>query len=108
MLDDFKKLLSIFNAQKVKYLIVGGYAVSFHAQPHARGRLSNVEASPSLPSTRSGTPSESRGVSEVEGRAFWIAAGSRCAISAPRVSAVRSTDWAVTSKPARTFIGSRP
>ena len=35
MFDDFKELLSIFNAQKVKYLIVGGYAVSFHAQPQA-------------------------------------------------------------------------
>ncbi|MGH9454847.1 MAG: DUF6036 family nucleotidyltransferase [Terriglobia bacterium] len=35
MFDDFKELLSIFNAQKVKYLIVGGYAVSFHAQPRA-------------------------------------------------------------------------
>jgi hypothetical protein len=27
--------LSIFNAHGVKYLIVGGYAVSFHAQPRA-------------------------------------------------------------------------
>jgi hypothetical protein len=35
MFDDFKELLPIFNAQKVKYLIVGGYAVSFHAQPRA-------------------------------------------------------------------------
>ena len=35
MFDDFKELFSIFNAQKVKYLIVGGYAVSFHAQPRA-------------------------------------------------------------------------
>jgi hypothetical protein len=35
MFDDFKKLLSILNSQKVKYLIVGGYAVSFHAQPRA-------------------------------------------------------------------------
>src|SRR5712691_7150302 len=35
MFDDFKELLSIFNAQEVKYLIVGGYAVSFHAQPRA-------------------------------------------------------------------------
>ncbi len=33
MFEDFKELLSIFNAQKVKYLIVGGYAVSFYAQP---------------------------------------------------------------------------
>ncbi|MGA3015499.1 MAG: DUF6036 family nucleotidyltransferase [Bryobacteraceae bacterium] len=27
--------MSIFNAHGVKYLIVGGYAVSFHAQPRA-------------------------------------------------------------------------
>jgi len=31
--QEFKELLSIFNEQRVKYLIVGGYAVSFHAQP---------------------------------------------------------------------------
>src|ERR1700686_2686900 len=31
----FKELLSAFNAQRVRYLIVGGYAVSFHAQPRA-------------------------------------------------------------------------
>ena len=35
MHPDFKELLSIFNAHGVKYLIVGGYAVSFHAQPRA-------------------------------------------------------------------------
>ncbi|HUY12595.1 MAG TPA: hypothetical protein VMX16_03050 [Terriglobia bacterium] len=35
MFDDFKELLSIFNDRKVKYLIVGGYAVSLHAQPRA-------------------------------------------------------------------------
>ncbi len=35
MYPDFKELLSIFNAQRVKYLIVGGYAVAFHAQPRA-------------------------------------------------------------------------
>jgi hypothetical protein len=35
MFDDFKDLLSAFNARGVKYLIVGGYAVSFHAQPRA-------------------------------------------------------------------------
>jgi hypothetical protein len=35
MFDDFKELLSIFNARKVRYLIVGGYAVSLHAQPRA-------------------------------------------------------------------------
>ncbi|MGB0122531.1 MAG: DUF6036 family nucleotidyltransferase [Silvibacterium sp.] len=35
MFDDFLELLSAFNAHNVKYLIVGGYAVSFHAQPRA-------------------------------------------------------------------------
>src|ERR1700722_9869085 len=32
---DFKELLSAFNQGHVKYLVVGGYAVSFHAQPRA-------------------------------------------------------------------------
>lgn len=35
MFDDFKDLLSAFNAHSVRYLIVGGHAVSFHAQPRA-------------------------------------------------------------------------
>jgi len=35
MYPDFKELLSLFNDHKVKYLVVGGYAVSFHAQPRA-------------------------------------------------------------------------
>ena len=35
MYQDFKELLSLFNEHKVKYLVVGGYAVSFHAQPRA-------------------------------------------------------------------------
>ena len=35
MYPDFKELLSAFNAHQVRYLIVGGYAVSFHAQPRA-------------------------------------------------------------------------
>lgn len=35
MYPDFNEFLSVFNAQKVKYLIVGGYAVSFHAQPRS-------------------------------------------------------------------------
>jgi hypothetical protein len=33
MFQDFKELLSSFNAHGVKYLVVGGYAVSFHTQP---------------------------------------------------------------------------
>lgn len=38
MHQDFRKLLSAFNAGRVK-LIVGGYAVSFHAQPRATNDL---------------------------------------------------------------------
>jgi hypothetical protein len=39
MHQDFKELLSAFNAGQVKYLIVGGYALSFHAQPRATKNL---------------------------------------------------------------------
>jgi len=35
MYQDFKDVLSAFHAHGVKYLIVGGYAVIFHAQPRA-------------------------------------------------------------------------
>jgi Nucleotidyltransferase of unknown function (DUF6036) len=35
MYQDYKDLLSAFHAHGVKYLIVGGYAVGFHAQPRA-------------------------------------------------------------------------
>jgi hypothetical protein len=33
--QDFNELLSVFNDHKVKYLVVGGYAVGFHSQPRA-------------------------------------------------------------------------
>ena len=33
MNSDFKELLSILNANQVKYLIIGGYAVSEYAEP---------------------------------------------------------------------------
>lgn len=35
MYPDFKELLSVLNANRVKYLVVGAYAVSIHAQPRA-------------------------------------------------------------------------
>jgi hypothetical protein len=35
MYPDFKELLSILNEHRVKYLIVGAYAVGVHAQPRA-------------------------------------------------------------------------
>lgn len=31
--QDFKDLLSVFAQEKVDYLLIGGYAVSFHARP---------------------------------------------------------------------------
>ncbi len=35
MFPDFKELLSILNEHRVKYLVVGAYAVAIHAQPRA-------------------------------------------------------------------------
>lgn len=35
MHTDFKELFAILDAENVKYLVVGGYAVSLHAQPRA-------------------------------------------------------------------------
>ena len=35
MFEEFKELLSSLNARNVRYLIVGGYAVSLHAQPRS-------------------------------------------------------------------------
>jgi len=35
MYPDFKELLSVLNAHRVKYLVIGAYAVSIHAQPRA-------------------------------------------------------------------------
>lgn len=31
--SEFKELLSLFNQQQVKYLVVGGYAVIYHTEP---------------------------------------------------------------------------
>jgi hypothetical protein len=36
MHQNFQELLFAFNAGQVRYLIVGRYAVSFHAQPRAK------------------------------------------------------------------------
>jgi hypothetical protein len=35
MISDYRELLSILNAHRVKYLIIGAYAVAIHAQPRA-------------------------------------------------------------------------
>lgn len=35
--NDFKELLELFNAHKVQYLIVGGYALAYHGAPRYTG-----------------------------------------------------------------------
>ena len=52
MYRDFRELLSSLNANDVKYLLIGGYAVGYHAQPRVtkdldifvRTDLANAEA----------------------------------------------------------------
>ena len=36
---DFRELLALFNARKVEYMIVGGYALAFHGAPRFTGDL---------------------------------------------------------------------
>ena len=37
--QDFKELLKFFNAHKVEYVIVGGYALAFHGAPRYTGDI---------------------------------------------------------------------
>ena len=37
--QDFKELLALFNEHKVKYLVVGGYALAFHGAPRFTGDI---------------------------------------------------------------------
>ena len=37
--QDFKELLELFNAHKVEYMIVGGYALAFHGAPRYTGDI---------------------------------------------------------------------
>ncbi len=37
--QDFKELLELFNAHRVKYVIVGGYALAFHGAPRYTGDI---------------------------------------------------------------------
>jgi hypothetical protein len=45
MFDEFKELLSALNARNVRYLVVGGYAVSLHAQPRSTQDIDILVAS---------------------------------------------------------------
>lgn len=46
MFPDLRQLLESFNAHGVNYLIVGGYAVSFYAQPRAIWLMSKKSEMP--------------------------------------------------------------
>jgi hypothetical protein len=48
---DFRDLFSAFNAASVKYLLVGGYAVAFHAEPRFTKDL-DLWIEPSEPNAR--------------------------------------------------------
>jgi hypothetical protein len=37
--QDFKELLELLNSHKVKYLVVGGYALAFHGAPRFTGDI---------------------------------------------------------------------
>lgn len=37
--QDFKEFLALLNSEKIEYLVVGGYAVSFHGYPRPTGDL---------------------------------------------------------------------
>ena len=37
--NDFKELPELFNAHKVDYIIVGGYALAFHGAPRFTGDI---------------------------------------------------------------------
>lgn len=39
--QDFKELLELLNANKVDYVIVGGYALAFHGAPRFTGYIDN-------------------------------------------------------------------
>jgi hypothetical protein len=47
---DFRDLLALFNAQEVKFIIVGGYALAFHGAPRFTGDLDIfVQPDPKMP-----------------------------------------------------------
>lgn len=37
--QDFKEFLQFINANRVEYLLVGGYAVGYHGYPRATGDI---------------------------------------------------------------------
>jgi len=37
--QDFKDFLKLLNSHRIKYLVIGGYAVGYHGYPRATGDL---------------------------------------------------------------------
>lgn len=47
LLQDFKEFLKLLNARKIKYLVIGGYAVGYHGYPRATADMNiGVAAEP--------------------------------------------------------------
>jgi hypothetical protein len=61
MPPDFEELLSVLNAHQVRYLIVGGYAVSFHAAPRGSIEGSQRRARESWQNMREQSPVKAPG-----------------------------------------------
>jgi hypothetical protein len=39
----FKELLSVFNSRKIRYLVIGGYAVIVHSQPRHKWSIYSLK-----------------------------------------------------------------
>ena len=82
MYQDYRDLLSAFHAHGVRYLIVGGYAVSFHAQPRFTRDLdlfigadpSNAKAAYAALSSF-GAPLDAIGVDDLADRSGFVRFG---------------------------------
>ena len=88
MYRDYKDLLSAFHAHGVKYLIVGGYAVTFHAQPRATKDIdlfikadpANAQATYAALSPFGAPLQNIRAEEFVEGRSFFRFGYDPCAV----------------------------
>ena len=69
MYPDFKELLSVLNAHRVKYLVVGAYAVSAHAQPRATKDL-DIWVKPDAENAKAVYESLARFGAPIEGLTF--------------------------------------
>jgi len=49
---DFKELLELFNGHKVKYMIVGAYALAYHGAPRFTGDI-DIFVKPSIENAQS-------------------------------------------------------